>query len=151
MDVSPAVAFLEEFSGIDQLSHRFRFFLAALQLLEVGFFLQHLVIADEGGDKENIGRRPFVVGPEDHVEQPHLGQHQFTGAAASPLNEELKIIAGFDQGFNVGVEDLGIEFAAQKPAPDEKDAGAAEDGTQTARRRGSCPQRCGGIAYDVGK
>ena len=130
LDISPAVAFLEEFPGIDQLAHRFRFFLPALQFLEVGFFLQHLVIADEGGDKENIGSGPFVVGPEDHVEQPQLGQHQFTGAAASPLDEKLEVVAGLDQGLDVGVEDLGIEFAAQEPAPDEKGPGAPEDGAQ---------------------
>ncbi len=113
-----------------KLADRFRFFFAALQFLEIGFFLQHLVIADEGGHKEDIGRGPFVIGSKDHVEQPQLGQHQFTGAAAPPFDEELEVVAGFDHGLDVGVEDLGIEFAAQEPAPDEKDAGAPEDGAQ---------------------
>ena len=130
LDVGPAVAFPQEFPGLHQLAHRFRFFFPALQLLEVGLFFQHLVIADEGGDKQEIRGGLFLVGPQNHVHQAQLGQHQFAGAAAAPFDEKLQIVAAFDQGLDIGVEHLGIEFASQEAAPDEKGAGAPEEGAQ---------------------
>ncbi len=112
------------------MAHGFGLLGPPFQFLEVGLFFQHLVIADEGGDKQEIRGGLFLVGPEDHVQEAQFGEHQLPGAAPASFDEKLEVVAAAEQGLDIGVEHLGVKFASQEAAADEKGPGAPEEGAQ---------------------
>ena len=130
MDISPAVPSPQELSGLYQLAHGFGFLGPPFQFLEVGLFFRHLVIADEGGNKQEVGGGLVLVCPQDHVQEAQFGHHQLAGAAPASLDKKLQVITAADHGLDIGVKHLGVELSPQEAAADEKGPGAPEDRAQ---------------------
>jgi len=135
VDINAAVPFAQDFRGFDDFNGVFLDFRRSGQLLQIGLFLDHAVVADVHGHRSQILAILVLIGLDNHGQKPIFGHHHFSGPASAAFDEELERESFLEQCGHVFGKDLSINFVAAKTPPQKKRSGTAENIPHRKKRK----------------